>query len=30
MQVPINVTIDQLVPPIAAKGATGLDIAGST
>jgi len=30
MQVPINVTIDQLVPPIAAEGATGPDIAGST
>jgi len=28
MQVPINVTIDQLVPPIAAEGATGPDIAG--
>ncbi|XP_039784724.1 uncharacterized protein LOC120651318 isoform X5 [Panicum virgatum] len=27
-QVPINVTIDQLVPPIAAEGATGPDIAG--
>ncbi|XP_039841758.1 uncharacterized protein LOC120702051 [Panicum virgatum] len=26
--VPINVTIDQLVPPIAAEGATGPDIAG--